>query len=106
VKLLVSAEWFHGFLGPTDAIKFLEYQPVGTFLVRFSNSRPGAFTLDYVASPGYVRSVRLKNHSSGGFAVQVVGGQEKIFKSIHELVETYTKMNVLVRPFSDSISQK
>ncbi len=106
VRKLVSAEWFHGFISPTDSIKFLESTPVGTYLVRFSGSKPGSFTLDYVLKQGHVRSVRLNNHVSGGFEVQQQGGNSKVFKTIHDLITTYSKISVLHRPFSSSITQK
>lgn len=31
-----------------EAKKYLEFAPVGVFLVRFSGSRPGSFAIDYV----------------------------------------------------------
>jgi len=106
VKKVVGAEWFFGFISASESKKFLEPQPVGTFLVRFSGSRPGAFVLDYIIKPGHVRSVRLTSHESGGFAALIVGGKERVFKTLHEIVDTYTKINVLVHPFSSELPEQ
>jgi hypothetical protein len=109
VKSVVSADWFHGFISANESKRFLEQQGVGTFLIRFSGSRPGSFVLDYVRTVGHVRSVRLTGHPDGGFAVLIEGpGQERtrVFKSLHELVETYTKMEVLSTPFESSLPKK
>jgi len=106
VKKVVAAEWFFGFISASESKKFWEQQPVGTFLVRFSGSRPGAFVLDYLREPMKVRSVRLTSHPSGGFSALIEGGKERVFKSLHEVVETYTTMNVLVHPFSSDLPEK
>jgi len=108
VKSVVSAEWFHGFISANESKKFLELQPIGTFLIRFSGSRPGSFVLDYVREPGHVRSVRLSGHPTGGFSALIEGGQtkERVFKTLAELVETYASMNVLSRPFSTSLTNQ
>jgi len=107
VKAVVSAEWFFGFISSAESNKFLETQPVGTFLIRFSGSRPGAFVLDYVLKPSHIRSVRLISHPDGGFAALIEGGSgERTFKTLNELIETYQKINVLSYPFSSSLPQK
>mmetsp|Transcript_14999 Transcript_14999/g.20981 ORF Transcript_14999/g.20981 Transcript_14999/m.20981 type:complete len:915 (+) Transcript_14999:136-2880(+) len=109
VKKVVAAEWFYGFLSATESKRFLEQQSLGTFLVRFSGSKPGSFVLDYVKDTQHVRSVRLTGHSDGGFAVLIEGGQtpkERVFKSLEELIETYRTMGVLSLPFSSTLPQK
>eukprot|EP01119_Soliformovum_irregulare_P011932 TRINITY_DN3057_c0_g1_i1.p1 TRINITY_DN3057_c0_g1~~TRINITY_DN3057_c0_g1_i1.p1 ORF type:complete len:875 (-),score=246.30 TRINITY_DN3057_c0_g1_i1:43-2667(-) len=107
VRRVVSADWFHGFISLNEAKKFLEHQPAGTYLIRFSGSRPGSFVLDYVIEAGHVRSVRLSAHLGGGFAAPSTNqGVELVFKSLHELVETYSRMGVLTKPFSSDITNK
>jgi hypothetical protein len=44
---LNDKEWFKGFLSAELSKKLLEMEEAGTFLVRFSGSRLGAFTIDY-----------------------------------------------------------
>ncbi len=107
--------WFFGFISADEGKKFLELSPVGTFLIRFSGSKPGSFVLDYVPSPGKVISVRLNSHLSGtffvlmmmtlegGFSAMTSGGKDLVFKSLHEVVETYKAKNVLTHPFSSTL---
>jgi len=101
VKRVLSAEWFYGFISSAEAKMFLEGQPISTYLIRFSGSRPGAFTLDVVRDTGQVRSVRLNRNLNGGFSALIEGqNKERIFKSLHEIVDTYNKMGLLKYPFS------
>eukprot|EP01114_Cavostelium_apophysatum_P012809 TRINITY_DN2959_c1_g1_i1.p1 TRINITY_DN2959_c1_g1~~TRINITY_DN2959_c1_g1_i1.p1 ORF type:complete len:643 (+),score=138.10 TRINITY_DN2959_c1_g1_i1:122-2050(+) len=48
VAKITSCAWFHGYMTAEESHHYLEPENVGTFLVRFSNSKPGAFALDYV----------------------------------------------------------
>jgi len=101
VKGIVSAEYFHGYISSNESRLFLANQQVGTFLIRFSGSRPGAFVLDYVLEPGHVRSVRLNTHPEGGFAAKAEGKEgEIVFKTLNELIDMYTKKNILGKPFA------
>lgn len=47
----ISSLWCNGcilgFVGREDAVAYLANQPVGTFLVRFSESKPGHFAISY-----------------------------------------------------------
>jgi len=56
----------------------------------------------------HVRSVRLSGHPGGGFAALSEGNQAKelVFKSLHDLVDMYTKMSVLTMPFSTALTHK
>lgn len=45
---LLCEPWFHGFITHRETELLLEKEDIGTFLVRFSESRPGAFTLAFV----------------------------------------------------------
>ena len=99
VNRVVSADWFVGFISANEGRKFLEQTTPGTFLIRFSGSKPGSFVLDYVTKTGQVSSVRLNSHITGGFSAAVQGGQkEVIFKSLHDLVDTYKNVKVLSVP--------
>eukprot|EP01116_Phalansterium_solitarium_P000643 TRINITY_DN10485_c0_g1_i1.p1 TRINITY_DN10485_c0_g1~~TRINITY_DN10485_c0_g1_i1.p1 ORF type:complete len:913 (+),score=258.32 TRINITY_DN10485_c0_g1_i1:60-2798(+) len=105
VSSITQAAWFRGFTSAVVAKRLLELHPVGTFLIRFSSSVPGNFVLDYVKDPGHVRSVRLWAHPDGGFAAKTEGSStnQKVFKSIQELVDTYGTMGILTTPFSSSL---
>lgn len=107
VKKIVSAEYFHGFISSNEARLFLANQTIGTYLIRFSGSQPGAFVLDYVLEHNHVRSVRLMAHPNGGFYAKTSGSdQEVIFKTLNELVQTYTSRNVLRKAFSSSVHKE
>lgn len=113
--------WFHGFINLNESKKFLEQQSPGTFLIRFSGSRPGAFVLDYVKEIGHVRSVRISNNPEGifsyskkiylflflgGFYAMTENNEKKIFKSLHELIYEYMNTGVLIKPFPSTLSKK
>jgi len=108
VKIVVTAEYFHGFVSATESRLFLDGQPQGTFLIRFSGSRPGAFVLDLVQKGGHIHSVRINSHPQGGFSVMIVGSEttELRLKSLQELVDIYSKKNLLKTPFSSDLSKQ
>ena len=79
-----SEKWFYGFASYPESVRLLEGSPIGTFLVRFSQTNPGNFSVDYLAAaptmPGMGSPARseptttefrtLKIHNSpGGFEV-------------------------------------
>lgn len=49
VNKITSERWFYGCLSRREALLLLAGQPVGTFLMRFSKSQPGAFALSFVS---------------------------------------------------------
>jgi hypothetical protein len=48
VVKITTSSWFYGYMSLEESQKYLETENMGTFLVRFSNSKAGAFALDYV----------------------------------------------------------
>jgi len=104
VMRITNAQWFHGYLSGEYSMRLLEGEPQGTFLIRFSGSRPGIFVLDYVTnSQGKPMSVRLttKSHQSGGgFTAPGRNHTEIHFPTIHDMVSAYSTANVLRHPFS------
>lgn len=59
LKSLFDQKWFHGFLSVEEVVRLLGDQSVGTFLVRFSRSKPDALVLEYVESKGRIRTVEV-----------------------------------------------
>lgn len=49
MRALMSTNWFHGDISTADAEVHLMHKPEGTFLVRFSTSEPGAYTISKVS---------------------------------------------------------
>lgn len=60
VARLLVERWFHGYISHKEAESELDGQPDGAFLVRFSKSRPGGFSVAYVYR-GEVRQTQLLN---------------------------------------------
>lgn len=58
--------WFHGFINMSLAVSLLAEQPIGTFLVRFCNSRHrGHFFILYVHALNDIRFVRVIRKAVG-----------------------------------------
>ena len=75
--------------------------PVGTYLVRFSSSKPGSFALAFTSAPMKVTHVIITTSPQGifnlnkkysyiiiGFTIKDQAG-EKSFKNLNEIIEFY-----------------
>ncbi|PRP81722.1 hypothetical protein PROFUN_10822 [Planoprotostelium fungivorum] len=96
---LLIQPWFHGFLSGEETKRFLESQPAGTFLVRFSSSKPGSFALGLAQRGGKVNHVMIRSTPEG--FVMLESGQETLFASLDDIVAYYAP--VLTSPFSSEI---
>jgi hypothetical protein len=63
----VQEAWFHGFLSFDEANEVLRCCPVGTFLIRFSQSSPTSLALAFVAPDQSVKQVRIDAKPGHGF---------------------------------------
>lgn len=95
--------WFHGFLTLEETKKFLEFQPVGTFLMRFSSSKPGSFALAFTSAPRSVTHVIIKTAPPRGFSIQEENS-EKYFEHVSQIVTYYS--SVLTRPFDSALPEE
>ena len=59
IREVLRRPWFHGDLPTVETESRIMTRDVGTFLVRFSNSAPGVFTISKVASPLKVNHLRV-----------------------------------------------
>jgi len=82
IRLTCSERWFYGDITIDQAKKELKFLPVGYFLVRFSESQPGFYTLSQLSPENKVVNKRIK-HSLGGPFVY----DNKNFSSLKELIE-------------------
>jgi serine/threonine protein phosphatase PrpC len=89
VKTLFKQKWFHGFLTVEEVIRLLSDQPVGTFLVRFSRSKPDSFVLEFVEAKGKIHTTMITNDMPNGVRILEAAGKEKTFPSIKALIENY-----------------
>lgn len=61
--------WFHGFLSFEEANEVLRQCPVGTFLIRFSQSAATALALAFVSPSREVVQVRIDAVPGRGFVL-------------------------------------
>jgi RhoGEF domain/WW domain/SH2 domain/CBL proto-oncogene N-terminus, EF hand-like domain len=99
VDQLLQQPWFFGFLTMDEAKKFLEFQPVNTYLVRFSGTKPGSFALAFASGPQKVSHVHITT-TENGFSVKQQD-EEKVFSNLYEIVEFYN--TVLKTPFQSQL---
>ena len=64
--------WFFGDATGEEAKNLLEGKPVGTFLVRFSENKPGCFAISFVIPSGEVKK-GLITRNPGGYQVNGAG---------------------------------
>jgi len=70
MSAIIGQRWFFGYISSVEAEELLYKQKVGTYLVRFSRSSPGAFALEYVREPDSVNHVLIKSTPNYGFETQ------------------------------------
>jgi hypothetical protein len=82
-----------------------QYEPDGTFLVRFSKSKPGSFALAFLKD-SVVNHILVESFMPEGFKVltQDTSGVPKIFKTLHELISHYSF--VLKYPFHSDLPKQ
>jgi len=56
---LCRQPWFHGDLSVSESAERMAQQPRGTFLVRFSSSEPGCYTISRMADAGKISHTRI-----------------------------------------------
>jgi len=81
IREMLQQRWFHGELDTVDAAERLNGQPPGSFLIRFSTTNVGCYTISSVATDGTIRHQRVQHHSGKGFVFQNV-----LFPRISDLV--------------------
>jgi len=69
IRKVMKCSWFHGDISTEDAITLLSAQkfPQGTFLVRFSTTNPGSFTISSVSSTSSIKHQRISSTGDGRF---------------------------------------
>jgi len=106
MKSILSEKWFHGFLSSKESELLLTItrEPDGTFLIRFSKSKPGSFALAFMKSR-QVRHILIESCMPEGLKISDSGsGNIKTFKSLTEIIDP--SHFVLKRPFISSLPSK
>eukprot|EP01089_Gocevia_fonbrunei_P004739 TRINITY_DN14793_c0_g1_i1.p1 TRINITY_DN14793_c0_g1~~TRINITY_DN14793_c0_g1_i1.p1 ORF type:complete len:542 (-),score=98.64 TRINITY_DN14793_c0_g1_i1:129-1754(-) len=90
MRNMSSQPWFHGDVDTAEAQRRIDGQPVGVYLVRFSNREPGAFTITRKTDGG-VSNIRVGHRPGGGFSVN----EESTYNTLEELLEFVKSPNIL-----------
>ena len=104
--LISNFSWFHGFLSSEESAKFLELQPPGTFLLRFSKSKAGSFALAYVDKEKNIGH-SLIQYTPSGFSIHENSQQtdrNRVFDKLDRLVEHYSF--ILKTPLDTTLSRQ
>ncbi|GAM17330.1 hypothetical protein SAMD00019534_005050 [Acytostelium subglobosum LB1] len=64
IRQLMECAWFHGDISTAESENRLHKKPEGTFLVRFSTSESGSYTISKVSKNGVISHQRI--HRPGG----------------------------------------
>ncbi len=75
MSFIVNSKWFHGYLSHRESELLLMLEPVGTFLLRFSKTKPGTFALTFKLQSSEIRhilvdTVKIDNSGQTGFKVK------------------------------------
>lgn len=81
LRCIVSKSWFHGDLQTKESERLLEGRPDGTFMIRFSNKVPGAFTVSKIQD-GKTTHQRVGHKPGSGY---MIGNYT--FPSLEDLIE-------------------
>eukprot|EP01114_Cavostelium_apophysatum_P013663 TRINITY_DN3359_c0_g1_i1.p1 TRINITY_DN3359_c0_g1~~TRINITY_DN3359_c0_g1_i1.p1 ORF type:complete len:922 (-),score=285.01 TRINITY_DN3359_c0_g1_i1:87-2852(-) len=107
VKSVLDEKWFHGFLSSREAELLMKNsnEPEGTFLVRFSKSKPGSFAMAFVKG-NQVRHILIESNMPTGLSVSEQEGANsgRYFPSLQDIVTHYNF--VLKYPFQSTLPQK
>jgi hypothetical protein len=100
MKRILGENWFYHFLSQKEAKHLLYGEKVGTYLVRFSKSRPGSFALEFVYKTR-VQSVIVESCMPEGLKIREQGELERVFQDIYGILSKYQKL--LVHPLQTGL---
>jgi len=98
---LSAEKYFHGELSSDEANVLLKNQDVGTFLVRFSASQPGALAISFVDQGSQIKQLLIRKSPDGKWITNVNNSPEN-YMSIQEFLESSS--NVFKKPFLNPCS--
>ena len=94
---LTCKPWFHGEVATKQAENMLRISPIGTFLVRFSNSSRNSYCISSVSKSKKVKHVAIPYKS--GVGVELLGNK---YNGICELIEENQAALHLLEPVPNS----
>jgi len=83
VRALLSENWFHGDISTIESEDRLRNKPDGTFLVRFSTSSPGCYTISKVSGGTGIKHRKILRVPGGSFEIN-----GRHYRNVKELVRT------------------
>jgi hypothetical protein len=95
VKRMFGSPYYFGAISHEESVRLLGGAPVGSFLVRQSQSKVGDFALETkLIDPStglpFVLPIRLENRHSGGFVIHETEGGDRSFTSLTGLLAAYS----------------
>jgi len=104
LKSVLSERWFQGFLSARESTLLLLLEPDGTYLIRFSKTHPGSFSLAFKFN-GAVNHILISTNSPNGFKVFEEDTKSyREFKTLQEIVSYYNF--VLKIPYSSTVPKE
>lgn len=101
VESVLSQRWFHGDLLTSEAEDRLNGQPKGTFLIRFSTSSPGCFTISSINKNKKLTHQRVTHVPGRGFTFW-----DTHYEDLRALIKGERKKQFFVQPCPGSRYQK
>jgi len=84
---IAKCRWFHGYLAKDETQTRLEKHGPGTFLVRFSQSKPGNFAIAFVGRNGNIFHIQIKPTAKGLTIITKEG--EDVFDDLQSIIRQY-----------------
>jgi serine/threonine protein kinase len=103
IRSVVCEPWFNFFLTKAEAEKLLEPFAPFTFLVRFTDFSPDAFSINYLTDNGRVVNIQVVAGEENTFAVKE-GQNYRMFPSVPDIVSFYSKF--LQKPLPDKVGNR
>ena len=98
---LLKEKWFHGDLSQEESEDRLNDQPKGTYLIRFSSSSPGCFTISHMSKTKLVCHQRVTHTPGKGFFFR-----EGQYDTLRDLIRDQRKKHYFITPCPGSVFQK
>lgn len=104
LKSILAEKWFQGYLTNRESELLLRNEEEGSFLIRFSKSKPGSFALAF-RGPSSVNHILIHSNQPKNF--QIFEAESSIvreFPTVQDIIAHYGY--VLRKPFSSSLPKE
>jgi len=94
VRTLLGEKWFFGDLTPPKSVDEFKGKPVGSFLIRFSETLRGCYTLSQVSENRMVSHHRIKHKIGEPYVLE-----GSSYQSLSEIIEQKNYDKPLMSPY-------